>query len=109
MITISFENQLLHDTCIKLERAEQLFGSISAAALVNFISEAMAFENVEELMDFLGNDAEVSADDSLFVSIGANYRAVLVVVGTRFERDPGGRVVWASLTRLKLIQISRWP
>ncbi|MES2045866.1 MAG: hypothetical protein V4475_18495 [Pseudomonadota bacterium] len=109
MITISFEDQPLHDACVDLERAEQLFGSVSAAALVNFISEAMAFENVEELMAFLGDDMEISADDSLFVSIGSDYRAALVVAGTRFKRDAGGRIVWASVTRLKLLQISRWP
>lgn len=109
MITISFADQSLHDACVDLERAEQLFGSVSAAALVNFISEAMAFQNVEELMDFLGDDIKISTDDSLFVSIGSDYRAALVVAGTRFDRDTASRIVWASVTRLKLVQISRLP
>ena len=109
MITISFEDQPLHDYCVDLERAELMFGSVSASALVSFISEAMAFENVAELMEFLGNDIEISVDDSLFLSIGSDYRAALVAVGTRFSRDADGRVVWASVTRLKLVQISRWP
>lgn len=109
MITISFATQALHDSCVNLERAEQMFGSVSAAALVNFISEAMAFENVEELIAFLGDSSEVSAVDSLFVSIGADYRAALVVAGTRLVRDAGGRVVWSSVSRLKLMQISRLP
>lgn len=109
MITISFESQHLLDTCINLARAEQMLGSVAAAALVNFISDAKAFENVQELMDYLGGDMATSTDDSLFVSIGSDYRATLVVVGTRFERDADRRVIWASVTRLKLVGISRWP
>lgn len=109
MITISFEDQPLHDVCVDLARAEQLFGSVSASALVNFISEAMAFENVGELVEFIGDDVEISGDDSLFVGIGSEYRAALVVAGTRFERDADGRVIWSSVTRLKLVQITRWP
>ena len=109
MINISFQDAPLHDLCVDLERAEQMFGSVSAAALVNFISEADAFENVQELIDFLGGDLEVSVDDSIFVAIGADYRATFVVVGTRFNRDDHGRIVWESVTRLKLVEISRWP
>lgn len=109
MITISFEDQSLHDTCIDLERAERLLGSISAGALVNFISDAIAFENVGELAGFLGEDVKISDDDSLSVAIGSEYRAVLVVAGKRFSRDAAGRVVWSSVTRLKLVKISRVP
>lgn len=109
MITISFEDQPLHDTCVDLERAEQLFGSVSAAALVNFISDAMAFENVQQLADFLGDDIKILGDDSLSVAIGSDYRAALVVAGKRFDRDAAGRVVWSSVARLKLVQISRLP
>lgn len=109
MIIISFEDQTLHDTCVDLERAEQLYGSISAAALVNFISEAMAFEHVGELIEFLGDGIKISFEDSLLLSIGSEHQAVLTVAGTRFSRDAGGRVVWATVTRLKLRRISRWP
>lgn len=109
MITISFENDSLHDTCVNLERAEHLLGSISASALINFISDAHAFDNADELMGFLGDDVEISVHDSLYVAIGSDYRATLVVVGTRFERDADGRIIWPSVTRLKLVEISRWP
>lgn len=109
MITISFEDQPLHDTCVDLERAEQLFGSVSAAALVNFISDAMAFEHVQELADFLGDDIKIRGDNSLSVAIGSDYRAALVVAGKRFDRDAAGRVVWSSVARLKLVQLSRLP
>lgn len=107
MIIISFEDLPLHDICVDLERAEQLLGSISAAALVNFISDALAFENVGELADFIGDDAKILEDDSLSVAIGSDYQAILVVAGKRFDRDAAGRVVWSSVTRLKLVQISR--
>ncbi len=109
MIIISFEDQPLHDACVDLQRAEQLFGSVHAIALVTFISDAQAFENVAELIDFLGDDLTFSAGDSLSVPIGSDYRAVLVVAGKRFELDAGGRIVWASVTRLKLVEISRLP
>jgi hypothetical protein len=109
LITISFEDQVLHDSCVDLRRAEQSFGSVHAGALVTFISEAVAFENTSELIDFLGDDVKISADDSLSVAIGSDYRATLVVAGKRFARDADGRAVWASVTRLKLVEISRLP
>ena len=86
-----------------------MFGSVSAEALVNFISDALAFDNVEELADFLDNDIKFLVDDSLSVAIGSDYRAALVAAGTRFDRDADGRTVWASVTRLKLMNISRLP
>jgi Zn-dependent peptidase ImmA (M78 family) len=99
LITISFEDQSLHDACVDLQRAEQLFGSVNAASLVTFISEAAAFENAGELIDFLGGDAKVSSRDSLSVAIGSDYWATLVVVGRRFDRSADGGVVWSSVTR----------
>ena len=109
MITISFEAQALHDVCVNLQRAEQLLGSIHAESLVTLISEAMAFENAQELIDFLGEDVRISSNDSLSVAIGTDYRVGLVVAGKRFNRDADGRVVWTSVTRLKLVEISRLP
>lgn len=107
MITISFEDQPLHDTCIELEKAELAFGSLNAAALVTFISEARAFENVDELIVFLGDEIKISADDSLSVAIGSDYCAALVAAAKRFERGADGRVIWSSVTRLKLVTMSR--
>lgn len=107
LITISFEDQELHDTCIELDKAELAFGSLNAGALITFISEARAFENVQELMDFLGDQITISADDSLSVSIGSDYGAALVVTGKRFERGADRRIIWSSVTRLKLVTISR--
>lgn len=107
MVIISFENQVLHDSCVELERAEQLFGSVHAGALVTFLSDAWSFENACELIAFLDGSVKIGPDDSLTVAIGTDYRATLVVAGKRFARDPHGRVVWASVTRLKLTEISR--
>jgi len=109
LITISFEDEPLHDTCIELEKAELAFGSLNAAALVTFISEASAFENVADLIAFLGDEIKISANDSLCVSIGSDYCATLVVAAKRFERDADGRVIWSSVTRLKLVTMSRVP
>jgi hypothetical protein len=109
LITISFEDQLLHDSCVDLHRAEQLFGSVHAAALVTFISDAVAFENAAELINYLQDDAAILPDDTLSVAVGSDYRAALVVVGKRIKEDPEGRILWASVTRLKLVEISRLP
>jgi hypothetical protein len=109
LIIVSFEDQALHDTCVDLERAELMLGSVSAGALVSFISDALAFENVDELIDYLGGDVKILQDDSLSVAIGSDYRAALVAVGKRVVRDAADRVVWSSVTRVKLVQISRLP
>ncbi len=107
MIIISFEDQQLYETCVSLQRAEQAYGTVTAAALVTFISDAQAFENVGELIDFHGDDEIIFLADSLSVAIGSEYRATLVVVGKRYTRDGAGNVVWPSVTRLKLVEISR--
>ncbi len=107
MITISFEDEPLHDTCLDLGRAEAAYGSLHAAALVTFISEARAFENVQELINYPGQEIKILEDDSLSVAIGSDYCATLVVVAKRFDRDAMGRVVWSSATRLKLVTMSR--
>ncbi|HEX8222490.1 MAG TPA: hypothetical protein VF605_01590 [Allosphingosinicella sp.] len=109
MITISFEDQPLHDSCVDLHRAEQMFGSVHAAAIVTFISDAMAFDNTSEFIDFLGRDVQILPDDTLSVAIGSDYRAALVVAGKRFKRSQDGRISWTSVTRLKLVEISRLP
>lgn len=109
MINITFEGEPLHEICVDLHKAEQAYGSIAAAALVTFLSDAHAFESADELIDFFGKDINISANDSLSVAIGSDYRAALVVVGTRHKVDAGGRIVWSSVTRLKLLELSRLP
>ena len=107
MITLSFEEQSLHDTCIELKEAEDQFGSLAANALVTFISDALASGNAEELFALYGDQIKISPDDSLSVAIGSEYSAALVVAGKRFMRYADGRVIWSSVTRLKLVEMSR--
>lgn len=109
LINISFANDSLHDACVDLEQAELRFGTVSAAALTSFIADAEALEDAAELIDFYGDEIEISGDDSLIVAIGSHHRATLVVVGKMFKRDNDGRVVWKTATRLKLVDVSRWP
>lgn len=92
-----------------LSRAEAEYGSLSAAALTTFISDAQAFENVQELLDYPAQEIKILPDDSLSVLIGADYGATLVVAAKRFDRDAMGRVIWSSVTRLKLVTMSRVP
>jgi hypothetical protein len=107
LITISFETAELHDCCVSLQRAEQLYGTVDAQALVTFLADAAALENVAELLDILGSTVDILPDDSISVTIGAACRARLIPVGKLFDRDSHGKIVWTSVTRLKLQQISR--
>lgn len=109
MINISFEGEPLHEICVDLSKAEQAYDSVTAAALVAFISDAHAFETVSELIELLGDDIKILPPDSLSIAIGSEYRAALVVVGKQHTATPDGHVVWSSVTRLKLLQISRVP
>jgi len=109
LINITFEGESLHEACVDLHKAEQAYGSIAAASLVTFLSDAQAFETADELIDLFGHDINISVNDSLSVAIGSDYRAALVVVGTRHKVDASGRIVWSSVTRLKLLEISRLP
>jgi hypothetical protein len=108
LITLTFADPPLHDDCVKLERAEQAFGG-HAAAVITFIAEVSSVENVEELIGVLGNEIKILTNDSLCVSIGSDYRAALVVAGKRFNRHADGRIDWSSVTRLKLVRITRVP
>lgn len=109
MITVSFQDPLLHDICTDLDRAENQYGRVEAQALVTLISDAHALENAQELIDLHAGEIFVLEDDILQVVISADYRAALVAVGTRFSRSEDGRVRWDSVTRLKLVEVSRVP
>ena len=109
MITVSFHDQLLHDICTDLDRAERQYGRVEAQALVTFISDAHALDHAEQLIDLHAGETIVLDDDSLRVDLSADYRAALVVVGTRFRRADDGRIRWDSVMRLKLVEVSRVP
>jgi hypothetical protein len=109
LITVSFQDPLLHNICTDLDRAERQYGRVEAQALVTLISDAHALENGQELIDLHEGQIFVLEDDSLLVVISADYRARLVAVGTRFTRSDDGRIEWNSVTRLKLVEVSRVP
>jgi hypothetical protein len=98
----------LHDTCANLEAAEEHYG-IHAQAIVTFISDALAFENAEELFAFYCNGAKIAGDDSLLIEISSGYSAILVPVGRRFAKNDGGQVIWATVKRLKIMIIAELP
>lgn len=106
MHSISFHDQDLHDTCANLEAAEEHYG-IHAQAIVTFISDALAFENAEELLTFYGDGAKIAPDDSLSIEISSGCSATLVPVGKRFSIDCEERVMWATVKRLKIMTITR--
>lgn len=106
---ISFGCDELLEACESLEHAERKYGRIAAEALVTLLSDTTDLDRADELIALFDNDIKISPDDSLSIAIGSDYRAALVVAGKRFDRDADGRVVWASVTRLKLTNISRHP
>jgi len=105
-LIVSFETVALQQACYVLELAEEQFGAVHAQALIALLADIEAFATTAELIDFLGEDAAVALDDSLSLPIGSDYRATLVATGTRYHKDAGSRVVWSSVTRLKLVEIT---
>lgn len=103
---VSFETAALQQACYVIELAEEQFGAVHAQALIALLADIEAFETGAELIEFLGDDAAVALDDSLSLPIGSDYRAALVAAGARYSRDGSGRVVWSSVTRLKLLKIT---
>jgi hypothetical protein len=105
-LIVSYDTTALQQACYVLEQAEQQYGTVHAQALIALIADVEAFENAAELIDFWDEDLFITNDDSLSLPIGADYRATLASVGNRYRRDADGRVVWSSVTRLKLLAIT---
>lgn len=103
---ISFASRYLRKVCCNIEFAECELGNLYAQALIAVIADAEAFDNAGEIVAFYEQDAHVSDDDSLRLALGSNQTAVFVAVGAKFDRDQSGRVVWASVQRLKLVEVS---
>jgi hypothetical protein len=104
-VIVSFETQYLQKICLTIQAAEQTFGPVHAQALIALIADIEAFEDAGQVMDFFGVAAVCREDDSLFLPIGASYRARFVAAGKRFGCDANGKVVWSSVKRLKLMNI----
>lgn len=103
---VSYDTAALQQACSVLEQAEQQYGAVHAQALIALIADVEAFENGAELIDFWNEDLVMTNDDSLLLPVGADYRAALAAVGNRYKRDSDGRVVWSSVSRLKLLAIT---
>lgn len=106
---VSYETTALQQACFALELAERQYGAVHAQALTALIADIEAFENVGELIEFWGDELFITIDDTLSLPVGAHYRAMLAAVGARYRRDAEGRVVWSSVTRLKLLAITGCP
>lgn len=85
--------------------AEQQLGVVHAQALASTIADVEAFSDAEELIGFFGDEVLIGGDDSLALPIGSAYRAVFFAAGAKFIRDAAGRVVWSTVTRMKLMDI----
>jgi hypothetical protein len=105
-LIISFGTRELLDCCSSLAAAEQRLGSAHAQTLISLIADAEAFEVAHGLIEFFGSQANIDEHDSLFLAIGSDYRAQFVPAGVRFARNAEGKIDWASVQRLKLVDIS---
>lgn len=105
-LIISFERRDLQQLCCKLEVAEQQLGVVHAQELASAIADVEAFKHAEELIGFFGDEVLIGGDDSLTMPIGSAYRAMFFAAGAKFTRDAEGRVVWSTVTRMKLMDIS---
>lgn len=104
---VSYETTELQQACFALELAEEQYGTIHAQALIALIADIEAFANAGELADFWGSDMLSVDNDALSLPVGADYQAIFAAVGTRYSRDVEGRAIWTSVTRLKLLAITR--
>jgi hypothetical protein len=107
VIVVTYGSSRLKTSCQSAEAAEQEFGQAYASAVRSMIADIEAFDTASDLLQFYGSAAAIEVDDSLTLEIGANCSARFVLVGERVQRDGEGRVVWASVQRLKLIAIVR--
>ncbi len=86
--------------------AEAALGDMHAKALATLLTEAEAADNVAELMSILGQDAHIDDDDSVHIRVGLVFMAQLVAIGSKFKRNKNGKVDWATVQRLKLVDIA---
>lgn len=88
-----------------LSEAEVALGTVNAKALVSIIADIEAHENAEDMLDFMGDMVQERGDQMLEISLGGNFCALLVPVGTRFGRNVNGQVIWSTVERLKVTAI----
>lgn len=88
-----------------MSEAEAALGTMNAKALVTMIADIEAQENGGELLEFFGETANLSIDDTIKIAVGADCSATFAATASRFQKDVNGRVVWPSVTRMKVTSI----
>ncbi|GAC1558927.1 MAG: hypothetical protein NVS2B5_21870 [Beijerinckiaceae bacterium] len=102
---LSFQIRGLLERCSTLELAEKWLGNPQAQLLIGMLADIEAFDNGSELLDLLGDHAQVTTDESITMSLGSSYHAVFVPVGVTLPRLEDGSTDWAKVRRLKLVEI----
>lgn len=109
MLVISFKTQELRDTCHTLENAENRYGSLHAAALVEVLADAEALDNAADFIALYRGSGCVVVGDSISLKIGSEYVLSWIALGVGLQRTVEGEIVWSSVTRLKLMTIDKCP
>ncbi|WP_392338821.1 hypothetical protein [Loktanella salsilacus] len=105
-LIVSFITLELQVACNTITVAEQSFGVVHAQALISLIADIEAFDHAAELIDFLGNEAEVTLNDTLSLAVGSGYRAIFQPAARKYLRSDAGQVLWPTVKRLKLIELT---
>jgi len=108
VIVVTYGSPHLEKCCSLSEAAEQEFGPVYADAVLALLADIEAVDEGQSLIDLYGATVTIEPDDSLSVAIGANCFAKFVTVGERVRHDRAGRVIWASVQRLKLTAVVKW-
>lgn len=106
MVIISFDTGELKRCCCEYEVAEATYGPLNARALFTAISDAEAMNNAQEWVEFFEGEV-IQQDSSLMLAFASELFAILIPVGTKFEKADDGAVKWQTVQRLKLVQIGK--
>lgn len=107
-LIISFDTEELRDCCCSLEVAEQKLGGVHAQSLISLIADAEASENAADLIDLFCVERNSINGISLLFVIGLGWQVEFVAAGSRFNLGKDNEVIWKSVKRLKLLNISRY-
>lgn len=107
VLIVSFGSKKLRTLCATSPELFKWLGVPHAQLFIQLISDAEAFDNAAELLEYLGEDASLILNrDALVVAIGTRYQGVFVATGNKFKRNSAGRVEWYSVRRLKLTELN---
>ena len=104
---VSFETDILRDSCCKYDKAQAAFGAHFANVVFNLIADAEAQDTAKEWHEFLVHELVSCKENAFQVAIGTEYIATFVPVGKKYQRDNDGNTDWSTVTRVMLISIQR--